>query len=124
MPTNGEVVPSGDGGTGKLNKVDQWVYMSAIDHIVRPECLNHPAYMATNGRIDRSLNVEIHLMSQIAHSVLTSILVGLKSNRSSFWTEVMGQLALKALAETPLRHIAPIITRVQDERIRRNQKKG
>ena len=35
----------------------------------------------------------------------------------------MGQLALKALAETPLRDIAPIITRVQVERKKRGHKK-
>ena len=78
--------------------------------------------MCQNGRLDRNLNVEVHLMTQLAHSVLISIIVGLESNRSSFWIEVMGQLALLAMRETPLERIAPIIERVQQERIERNQK--
>ena len=57
LPTQENVVPSGDGGTGQLNKVDRYAYMSAIDRIVRREWLNHPAYMASNGRIDRNHNV-------------------------------------------------------------------
>ena len=118
------VVPSGDGGTGQLNNVNRYAYMFAIDRIVRREWLNHPAYMASNGRIDRNHNVELHLMAQISHTVLTSILVGLKSERSSFWTEVMGQLASKALIETPLRDIAPIIAGVQAERKKRDRKRG
>ena len=68
----GKAIPFGEGGpAGQLNKVDRVAYSSAVGRVVRPEWVKHEAYRASNGRIDKDHNVELHLLAQPSHSVLT-----------------------------------------------------